>query len=130
MRPSAASLLAVLVLLAGCEQLGIETPAQQQARIDAEGRAIGSSCRHAGRALEDCYQINPKASKSAIFNGWRDMDAYMRENKLEDVAPQFPMKPPEPKKKTPPLVEDSPAQAKPVAAEPAAETKPAADKAH
>lgn len=86
-------------LLAGCEQLGIETPAQQMVRADAEGKAIGSSCRHSGRALEDCYQLNPKASKSAIFNGWREMDTYMRENKLEAVPPQFPMNPPPPKKK-------------------------------
>jgi hypothetical protein len=87
------------LLLAGCEQLGIETPAQQMVRAEADGKAIGSSCRHSGRALEDCYQLNPKASKSAIFTGWRDMDTYMRENKLEAVPPQFPMTPPPPKKK-------------------------------
>ena len=88
-----------VLLLSGCDQLGIETPAQQDAKVEAEGKAVGSACRQAGRALEDCYQINPKASKSAIFNGWREMDAYMRENKLETVPPEFPMKPPPPKKK-------------------------------
>lgn len=74
-------------VLAGCEQLGIETPAQVAAARDAEGRAIGGACRHSGRALEDCYNLNKRASKAAIFSGWRDMDAYMRENAIEIVLP-------------------------------------------
>ena len=73
------------ITLAGCEQLGIETPAQLAAVKEAEGRAVGSACRHSGRALEDCYLMNSKASKAAIFSGWRDMDAYMRENNIEVV---------------------------------------------
>lgn len=74
-------------VLAGCEQLGIETPAQVAAARDAEGRAIGGACRHSGRALEDCYNLNKRASKAAIFSGWRDMDAYMRDNAIEIVLP-------------------------------------------
>jgi hypothetical protein len=84
------SLLLPVVLalpLAGCEQLGIETPAQATDRQEAEGKAVGGACRHAGRALEDCYRSSPKTSKAAIYTGWRDMDAYMRENKLEIVIP-------------------------------------------
>lgn len=77
-------------LLAGCEQLGIEDPAKVAAAKEAEGRAIGGACRHAGRALEDCYTLNPKVSKAAIYAGWREMDAYMRENNLEIVPPQLP----------------------------------------
>lgn len=73
--------------LAGCEQLGIENPAQIAAAKEAEGRAVGSACRHSGRALEDCYALNKKASKAAVFSGWRDMDAYMRENNIETVPP-------------------------------------------
>lgn len=88
-------------LLAGCDQLGIETPAQEAAAKEAEGRAIGSACRHSGRALEDCYTLNPKAQKSAVFTGWRDMDAYMRENNLEIVPSVVPKpEPPVKKKKT------------------------------
>lgn len=75
------------LLLAGCEQLGIENPAHIAAAREAEGRAIGSACRHSGRALEDCYFLNPRAQKAAIFTGWRDMDAYMRENNLEIIDP-------------------------------------------
>lgn len=80
---------ALLGSLAACDQLGLETPAQTAALRDAEGKAIGGACRHAGRALEDCYQINPRFPKASIYNGWRDMDAYMRENKLDTVAPEF-----------------------------------------
>lgn len=75
------------ILLAGCEQLGIEDPARIAAERDAEGRAIGSGCRHSGRSLEDCYSLNKRASKAAIFTGWRDMDAYMRENNIDVVPP-------------------------------------------
>lgn len=71
--------------LAGCEQLGIEDPGKVTAAREAEGRAIGGACRHSGRALEDCYNLNKKAAKAAIFTGWRDMDAYMRENSIEIV---------------------------------------------
>lgn len=80
-------------LLAGCDRLGFEDPAVEQAREEAEGKAIGSACRQSARALEDCYQINRRASKAAIFAGWRDMDGYMRENKIEEIKPDFPMKP-------------------------------------
>lgn len=75
------------LLLAGCEQLGIEDPAKLEAAREAEGRAVGSACRHSGRALEECYSLNKKASKAAIFSGWRDMDAYMRENNIDIILP-------------------------------------------
>lgn len=75
------------LLLAGCEQLGIEDPAKREAAREAEGRAVGSACRHSGRALEECYNLNKKAPKAAIFSGWRDMDAYMRENNIEIIPP-------------------------------------------
>ncbi|MCV2369521.1 hypothetical protein [Roseateles oligotrophus] len=85
--------LFALVLLTGCEQLGIEDPAKLLAIKEAEGKAIGSACRHALRAIEDCYTLNPKAQKAAVFNGWKEMDEYMRENKLEGVAPVVPRVP-------------------------------------
>lgn len=82
--------LTLLIGLAGCDQLGIEGPAQGQARQAAEAQAVGSACRHAMRAIEDCYTMNPKASKSAVYEGWRAMDEYMRENKLEGIVPVVP----------------------------------------
>jgi hypothetical protein len=91
--------LAVVVMLSGCDQLGIETPAKAQERALAEAKAIGSACRHAMRAIEDCYTLNPKADKSAVHGGWREMDEYMRENKLDGIAPVVPRPPPEPPSK-------------------------------
>lgn len=79
-------------VLTGCEQLGLETPAAQMARDEEEGKAIGGGCRQAGRGLEDCYQVNRRAPKAAIYSGWRDMDVYMRENNL-DIANSEPKMP-------------------------------------
>lgn len=84
------AVMGLLVALSGCDQLGLDTPAKAAERKQAEARAIGSACRHALRAIEDCYVLNPKADKSAVFAGWREMDEYMRENKLEGVAPVVP----------------------------------------
>ena len=50
-----------------------------------EAKAIGGACRYALRGIEDCYALNPKASKAAVFAGWKDMDGYMRENKIEGI---------------------------------------------
>ena len=80
--------------LTGCDmiqqQLGIEDPAAKAAKADAEGKAVGGACRQSGRAIEDCYSIYSWLPKSATYEGWRDMDAYMRDNKLETVEPQLP----------------------------------------
>lgn len=83
----------LLLALAGCEQvnqrLGLEDPAKKEARLQAEGRAVGSACRQSGRAIEDCYTIYYWLPKSPIFEGWREMNDYMIANKLETVQPQF-----------------------------------------
>lgn len=89
-RPTLALLaLTSLMTLAGCDLLGIEGATVVAERKTAEGKAVGAACRHAGRAIEDCYALNKKAEKAAIYAGWREMDDYMRENKLEPVAPQL-----------------------------------------
>ena len=76
-------------LSAGCDMLGIESPEKLAAARDADGKAIGGACRHAGRAIEDCFVMYRKADRAAVFAGWRDMNDYMRENKVESVAPQL-----------------------------------------
>ena len=80
-------------LLAGCDMvtgaLGIESPEKVAAAREADGKAIGGACRHAGRAIEDCYTMNKRAEKASVFAGWRDMNDYMRENKIEPVPPQM-----------------------------------------
>ena len=90
MRPlSLLAVSAAVALLAGCDLLGIDSPEKIAAARDADGRAIGGACRHAGRAIEDCYALNRKADRAAVFAGWRDMNDYMRENKIDEVAPQL-----------------------------------------
>ena len=109
-------LLVACLPLAGCDlvnqKLGLEDPAKKEARQESEGKAVGSACRQSGRAIEDCYSIYSWLPKSAVFAGWREMDAYMRENQLETIAPQLP--PPEPpstgKKKKKPAAENTEAE--------------------
>jgi hypothetical protein len=75
-------------LLAGCEMMGGESAEVAAARREAEGKAVGGACRHAGRAIEDCFGLNKRADKAAIFAGWREMNDYMRDNKVDTVTPQ------------------------------------------
>jgi hypothetical protein len=82
------ALLVAALLVTGCDMLGIESAQAVAERRDADGRAVGGACRHAGRALEDCYALNRKADRAAVFAGWREMNDYMRENKIDTVAPQ------------------------------------------
>ena len=77
--------MATLLLLSGCEIPGLG-PDPRIAKREADAKAIGSACRHGLRGIEDCYKQNEEASKSDIFTGWKDMDLYMRENKIEGVA--------------------------------------------
>ena len=106
-----ASLIAVALSfgLSACDmiqqQMGIESQATKDARADADGKAVGGACRQSGRAIEDCYSIYSWLPRASVYEGWRDMDAYMRDNKLETVEPQLPpVAPPVPpgakKKKT------------------------------
>ncbi len=75
--------LASLLLLAGCDKIPGLGPDPRVAQREEEAKAIGGACRHALRGLEDCYILNPRASKASVFAGWKDMDGYMRENKIE-----------------------------------------------
>jgi len=83
------TMLAAAVLVAGCDMLGIESAQVLAERRQADGKAIGAACRHAGRAIEDCYALYRKADRAAVFEGWREMNDYMRENKIDAVAPQL-----------------------------------------
>ena len=93
-----ATLVLAGTLLSGCDMiggaLGIESPEKVAAAREADGKAIGGACRHAGRAIEDCYALNKKADKASVFAGWRDMNDYMRENKIEAVTPTIAGQPP------------------------------------
>ena len=95
---------ALLFGLTGCDviqqRMGIVDPATKAAQAEADGRAVGGACRQSGRAIEDCYSIYSWLPKAPIYEGWRDMDTYMRDNKMETVEPQLPpVAPPGVKKK-------------------------------
>lgn len=120
-KPTIFLLTASTLLVAACDLPFLDQEAKIEAKRQAEGMAIGSGCRYSSRALEDCYSLNPKMSKAAIFSGWREMDGYMRENNIEAVAPT-------PPKKTESTDNTDNAEEKPKAAEatPPAEEKPKA----
>jgi hypothetical protein len=84
----AAGLIVVLsATLAGCE-FDIEKipglgPDPVMLAREADARAQGAACRHGLRSIEDCFNLNPRASKAQIFAGWKEMDDYMRTHKIE-----------------------------------------------
>lgn len=81
--------IAAALLLAGCDIPGLG-PDPRIAQRDADGRAIGAACRYAVRGIEDCYRLNERAPKTSIFEGWKEMDQYMRENKIEGIPTRGP----------------------------------------
>ena len=110
----AACATAALLSLAGCEIPGLG-PDPRALQREAEAKAIGGACRHAMRGLEDCYTLNPKASKAQVFAGWKEMDQYMRENKIEgtpSVLTQLEKKPAVPARSADDEVEESPRSAR------------------
>jgi len=54
-----------------------------------DSKAVGAACRHSGRALEDCFTLNPNTHQSGVFEGWRDMNDYMLANEIEVVKPEI-----------------------------------------
>jgi hypothetical protein len=84
-RVAVAALVICSLGLAGCDKLGLGSASQDQRR-EAEGRAIGGGCRHAGRAIEDCFALNRQADKAAVFAGWREMNDYMRKHSAAPAA--------------------------------------------
>ncbi len=87
------AIIVACMLLAGCDQISERAGFPDPARIEAEGKAIGGACRHAGRGLEDCYRLNKEASKSAVYAGWKEMNEYMVKNNMQAVTPSIPVKP-------------------------------------
>jgi hypothetical protein len=75
-------LLTLPLWLAGCDMLGIESTSDVAARREADGKAVGGACRHAGRAIEDCFTLNKRSERAAVFAGWREMNDYMAERQI------------------------------------------------
>jgi hypothetical protein len=93
--PLLALALLLPLVLAGCDNVEKLLADPKVAQKEADAKAIGGACRHGLRSIEDCYGLNEKASKAAIYAGWKEMDQYMRDNKIEGVAPVG-VKPPAP----------------------------------
>lgn len=77
------------LLLSACDLLGLG-PDPRIAQKEADAKAVGGACRHGMRSIEDCYTLNKGVNKAAIYAGWLEMDAYMRENKLEGLRAEIP----------------------------------------
>ena len=86
------AILLVALSLSGCDQvaqrLGLEDPGAKEARLENDAKAVGSACRHSGRAIEDCYSIYSWLPRAGIFTGWKEMDEYMRENSIVGMPTQ------------------------------------------
>jgi hypothetical protein len=80
------AILAITLLLGGCDIAALLADPKVVQR-EADAKAIGGACRHGLRSIEDCYSLNEKAQKSSVYAGWKEMDQYMRENKIEGVPP-------------------------------------------
>lgn len=110
----------VVLLLSGCVIPGME-PDPRIAQREADANAIGAACRYGLRGIEDCYSVNDGASKAHIFAGWKDMDGYMRENKIEGIraapAPVEPVETVLAGKNSKALVVEKAAEAKPKTAD-------------
>jgi hypothetical protein len=77
-------------MLSGCDQISERAGFPDPGKIEAEGKAIGGACRHAGRGLEDCYRLNKLAEKAAVYAGWKEMNEYMVKNNMQAVEPVIP----------------------------------------
>jgi hypothetical protein len=108
-----ARLLALVftALLAGCDLEALLADPKVVQR-EADAKAIGSACRHGLRSIEDCYSMNEKAPKAAVFAGWKEMDQYMRDNKIEGVEAKGLKPPPPPMVASDEEIVDTPSPAK------------------
>jgi hypothetical protein len=79
-------LLATALTLGGCDAITAFLADPKVAQRIADSKAIGSACRYGMRSIEDCYALNEKASKASVFDGWKEMDQYMRDNKIDGIV--------------------------------------------
>lgn len=81
--------IAFALPLAACDQIAVLDGTKAR---EADAFAVGSACRQSGRALEDCFAMYPDSPKAQVFAGWKEMNDYMTQNKIEIVAPTIPPK--------------------------------------
>lgn len=76
-------LILICVQLSGCLGGFLPNPEKEKEDIENEAAATGASCRQAGKSLEECFKRNEDLNRKGALRGWKEMDAYMREFKLE-----------------------------------------------
>ncbi len=81
------SCLFLAVLVAGCDALGLPNPAKQAEQAEADAKAVGASCRHSGRALEDCFTLYSNQARAPVYAGWKEMHDYMAAGNIAVVSP-------------------------------------------
>jgi hypothetical protein len=74
-------------LLGGCVKGIFPDPEAEAKKVEEEAAATGTACRQAGRSLEDCFVRNEGLNRNGAVRGWREMDEYMRQNKIESQPP-------------------------------------------
>lgn len=109
------SVVLAALLLSACDLLGLG-PDPKIAQKEAEANAIGGACRHGLRSIEDCYTLNKGINKAAIFAGWRSMDEYMRENKIEGAKAEIALPPPPAPAPAEEVIQETKTKTKPKAA--------------
>ena len=82
------AVLAICIpMLTGCLKGLIPDPEVEAKKSEDEAAATGASCRQSGRSLEQCFVRNEGLNRSGALRGWREMDEYMRANKLDPQSP-------------------------------------------
>lgn len=75
-------------LLGGCgAREMLSGQAAEEKRISAEAAAVGGACRQSGRSVESCFERNKGLEKAGALKGWREMDEYLRDNKISAQQP-------------------------------------------
>ena len=80
--------LAAPLWLAGCDMLGIETASAVAARDERPRARPSGPAAATPRVGGAVLRLNKRAEKAAVFAGWRDMNDYMRENKMNAMPPE------------------------------------------
>lgn len=75
-------------LLGGCgAREMLSGQAAEDKRVSAEAAAVGGACRQSGRSVESCFERNKGLEKAGALKGWREMDEYLRDNKIAAQQP-------------------------------------------
>jgi ATP-dependent phosphoenolpyruvate carboxykinase len=78
------SLLLFTLFISGCDYSTNINKSKEY--INKQDAIAFASCKQSGKTIEDCFIIQEDISKSGIFDGWKEMEQYMRENNLKEQS--------------------------------------------